>query len=126
MNEELTNGDMVRVSDLSVDRALICKNKFRFVGETRTAYAVEKENGEVVVFGFAVKVPEPKLVPWTFETCPLPPFCIQRKEHKNLLTVISVTELYMCTKHTHTFKELFKDYDYVVSREDIRPCGEVK
>jgi hypothetical protein len=149
---ELKNGDVVYVSDCNIKDALSNKNEHRYIGKKRNGmYMIEDENGNSMAWKYAVKKPEPelanwiitlsgrpdslfpwrrvvkpepKIIPWTIETVPLPPFCVRNKKTEAFATVI------MTGRHnvfvgtvSSDYEELFDEYDYVISRDDIRPCG---
>ena len=127
MNEELKNGDMVYVSHFPFDNETALVAVRRFIGMSDSKkFITETTTGNLYAWKYAKNVQEPKVVPWTFETCPLPPFIIQRKGYKNFILVVSASESRVYTDTMHTYNELLENYDYVVSREDIRPCGELQ
>ena len=100
-------------------------SKGRYITETPTSSTVYPS---VYPWVFAVKVPEPKLVPWTFDTCPLPPFCVRNKVSGAFVTVQSINPngVYMGSDNEYSYPYLMAHYEYCITRETIRPCGEVK
>jgi len=126
--EVLGWGDKVLVVDMSCD---ITRERI-FIGITQGGdYITEEGTGSVVCWNYAVKVKAPDIAPWTFETCPLPPFTVQNKDTGVYCTITTIGcdgVLFSSTKEV-SYAQLKDEYDYIANKEDrgnLLPCGAVK
>lgn len=129
MNKELKNGDECYVSDISVKSAIEGKNIRLYVGKmSRGGHICENINGKNfnhIYWKYAVPTPKPETNPWTLETIPALPICIRYKDSKELDVILRATESFLSTYASgrKSYQDLMKYCEWVVSSNDVRPCG---
>lgn len=143
-NKELTTGDLVYVSDISEEQAKelkieaifiakIDKDFFSAVRGTAARHAgrllcLLPTSGELDSWRYAVKVPKPKLVPWTFETAPRLPFAIKPvarpAPHEFVVTEKTTDYLYSSSSKI-TYNSALKHHQWL-DGDEWKPCGVIE
>jgi len=138
---ELKNGDKCHVSNVSEEDALSRPNTetYNYIGHTIIGdHIIETPDGHTFSCKYVTPIPEPELVPWTYDTCPLPPFTVKRKGSNNFIVVMSLSDngclmgpnINVVRDWVHEdFKRLLNHYEYFPNKQDrnnVWPCGVVK
>jgi len=130
--EVLEWGDRVLVDDDSLGECQVNQKERMFIGiDSHGKYVTEDSTCHFRPWNYVVGVKKLELVPWTFKTCPLPPFTIQIKGAGAYRVVTQIGEEYVNIADVGrwSFETIMRNYDYIPNKEDrnnILPCGVAK
>jgi len=128
----MINGKPYYVSDISEEDALKYKTTRKLIGvDSKNCMWFERDifGRSTIQFKFAVEIPESKVIDWTYETCPLPPFTVKRIGTGIYTTAGTIgNEGVFVTEHYYSYKLLGEKYLYIPNPKDRTkelPCGSV-
>jgi len=128
MNQKVKKGDLVWVSDKSIESATEEQMERIYVINFKGLHycAIDENTGLLTRWNYIVPIPKSSYIPWTYETCPLPPFCVKHKDKDGYNTITDVAKSNVWSSNIAcSYQDLLDNYDLVISRDDLRPCGDM-
>ena len=109
---ELVNGDMVYVSDWSIEKAIEEGSQYEFLVVHGGRFVAVSPSGCISVWSYAVKVPKPKYIPFTLETLPKQAITLRQTGFvmESLVVTREINGLWFASAY-HSFESVMGKYE---------------
>ena len=117
-------------SDISEASAIENKPEVMFIGvNSKGKFICETESGAIISYNYVVPIPEPILIPWTYETFPLEVrWLVVKGDSSNRLRPIGavVQRGFYIDGFIQTWKSALEYLEWLKEDGTRHPCGEIK